>query len=324
MRAVRLTRHRSPLEDAELPAPEPHPGEIAVRIEAAGICHSDVHYCDDEGRARLPVTPGHEIAGVVSAVGPDVAERMAGDRVALHYLLPDGDMLGKERDGGYAESIVVPASNAVTVPDEVPFDQAAVMMCSTATAWHALKLSGLQPGESLGILGFGGLGVSAAQLARVLAARRVVAVDVVDAKLRLAEECGAFAVDGRGANLAAALAGLDVVLDFAGHAQTTLTALRALPPGGRLIFVGIGLRKLELDPYADLLSGERRLIGCSDHTHDELVELMELARSGRLDLSRAITRTVPLAADDINGVLDDLRRGTPHLRTVIRPGSGGV
>lgn len=318
MRAVRLTRIRSPLEDADLPSGQPGPGEIAVDIRAAGICHSDVHYRDDEGRARLPVTPGHEIAGVIRATGDGLDAWAPGDRVALHYLMPDGAMLGKERDGGWAETIVVPAANAVRIPDEVPFDQAAVMMCSTSTAWHALKLSGLRPGQSLGILGFGGLGVSAAQLGRVLQAGRIIAVDIVDSKLRLAERWGAFAVDGRGPGLASALHGLDVVLDFAGHTPTTLSALRALAPGGRLIFVGINLRRLEIDPYSDLLCQERHLIGSSDHTYDELIELMELARSGKIDLANAITRTVPLSAIAIGEVLDDLRRGTEHLRTVIR------
>lgn len=319
MRAVRLTRIRTPLEDVELPAAAPGRGEIAVEIRASGICHSDVHYRAEAGRARLPLIPGHEIAGVISAVGPEVRGLAPGDRVAIHYLLENGEMIGKDRDGGYAESILVPAENAVLVPGEVPFEQAAVMMCSTATAWHALRLSDLRRGESLGILGFGGLGISAVQLARLLEAGRLVVVEVIEQKLRLAQEWGATAVDGRRGDLSGSLQGLDVVLDFAGHGPTTLTAMRALAPGGRLVFVDINLRDFQFDPYSDLLTHERRLIGSSDHTRDELVELMELARSGRLDLSTAITRTVPLAAAAINEVLDDLERGTPHLRTVIRP-----
>lgn len=317
MRAVRLTRNGSPLEDVLLPAAEPDDGEVAVEIRAAGICHSDLHYRNEPGRTSLPRILGHEIAGVISATGPGVKRLARGDRVAIHYLLDDGEMLGKERDGGYAETIVVPETNIVPVPDGVALEHAAVMMCSTATAWHALKLSGLRPGESLAILGFGGLGISAVQLAAILGAGRVVAVDVIDEKLRRAEEWGAIAIDGRRDDLATALEGIDVVLDFAGHGPTALTALRSLARGGRLVFVGINLRSFELDPYSDLLAPERRLLGSADHTRDELVELMDLAAAGRLDLARAITRTVPLAADAINDVLDDLQRGTPHLRSVI-------
>ncbi|MEO6487579.1 MAG: zinc-binding dehydrogenase, partial [Thermoanaerobaculia bacterium] len=215
-------------------------------------------------------------------------------------------------DGGYAERIVVPANNAVPIPDEVSFEQAAIMMCSTATAHHALNLSALAKGESVAILGFGGLGVSAVQLARMRGAGEIFAIDVVAQKLELAKSFGATPV-GRGA-----LPPADVVLDFAGHAPTTLAALRALKQGGRLIVVAINLRQLEIDPYADVLAKERRIIGCADHTREELVELMQFARDGRIDLSRAITRTVSLDTNEISEVLDDLDRGTSHLRTVIR------
>ena len=303
MRAVRLTSIGVPLQNATLDDPRPGPGEISVAIRAAGICHSDAHYRAGKGRINLPLTLGHEIAGVVEGTG---------QRVALHYLLPNGDMLGKEVDGGYAERIVVPANNAVPIPDEVSFEQAAIMMCSTATAHHALNLSALAKGESVAILGFGGLGVSAVQLARMRGAGEIFAIDVVAQKLELAKSFGATPV-GRGA-----LPPADVVLDFAGHAPTTLAALRALKPGGRLIVVAINLRQLEIDPYADVLAKERRIIGCADHTREELVELMQFARDGRIDLSRAITRTVSLDTNEISEVLDDLDRGTSHLRTVIR------
>lgn len=303
MRAVRLTSIGVPLQNATLDDPRPGPGEISVAIRAAGICHSDAHYRAGKGRINLPLTLGHEIAGVVEGTG---------QRVALHYLLPNGDMLGKEVDGGYAERIVVPANNAVPIPDEVSFEQAAIMMCSTATAHHALNLSALAKGESVAILGFGGLGVSAVQLARMRGAGEIFAIDVVAQKLELAKSFGATPV-GRGA-----LPPADVVLDFAGHAPTTLAALRALKQGGRLIVVAINLRQLEIDPYADVLAKERRIIGCADHTREELVELMQFARDGRIDLSRAITRTVSLDTNEISEVLDDLDRGTSHLRTVIR------
>jgi propanol-preferring alcohol dehydrogenase len=220
-------------------------------------------------------------------------------------------MLGKERDGGYAERIVVPAWNAVAVPAAVPLDQAAIMMCSTATALHALRVAPLRHGESVAILGFGGLGISALQLARALGAARVFAVDPVAAKLRLAAAMGAIpaALDE--------LPEVDVALDFAGHEATALAALRRLAAGGRLVVVAINLRRLTLDPYADVLGRERRIVGCSDHTRDELAELMTLAARGAIDLSRAVSRRIPLSATAVNAALDDLESGTVHLRTVI-------
>jgi len=235
-----------------------------------------------------------------------------------------GAMIGKERDGGYAERIVVPARNLVRIPGNVSFEAAAIMMCSTATAYHALRLAALRPDqhdvESVAILGFGGLGASALQLAR---GATVFAVDVVPEKLAAAKLLGAIPVDAS-ASLDEQLMdltggrGVDVALDFAGNVATTSAALRALAPGGRLILVAINLPRIDFDPYRDLLARERRIIGCSDHLYSELVELMEMASRGDLDVSRAITRTVPLDAAAINAIHDEMDRGTTtHLRTVI-------
>ena len=104
MRAVRLLGERRPLVDELLPDPEPGRGEVLVAVRCAGICHSDAHYrAGGASRVRFPVTPGHEVAGVVAAIGAGVDGLAVGDRVALHYLLPDGAMLGKDVDGGWAE-----------------------------------------------------------------------------------------------------------------------------------------------------------------------------------------------------------------------------
>ena len=315
MRAVRLIRAGKPLQDRELPDPVPGPGEVLVDVHAAGVCHSDGHYRADASRVRPPITLGHEVAGVVAALGAGVEAVAIGSRVALHYLLPNGDMIGKERDGGYGERIVVPAGNVVPVPDAVPLEQAAIMMCSTSTALHALRVAPLLRGESVAIVGFGGLGISALQLALALGASRVYAIDPVPAKRELAAAMGAVPIAPD--ELSAALPEVDVALDFAGHEATTLAVIRRLATGGRLVLVAINLRRLTLDPYADVLGRERRLVGCSDHTREELVELMALAESGAIDLSRAISRRIPLAAAAVDAALDDLERGTAHLRTVI-------
>jgi D-arabinose 1-dehydrogenase-like Zn-dependent alcohol dehydrogenase len=294
MRAIRLLEHGRPLIAQHIADPRPRSGEVLIDIRAAGICHSDGHYRADPARTTVPRTLGHEVAGVIAATG---------QRVAVHYLLPNGDMIGKEADGGYAQKIAVPAENAIPIPDHLSFEEAAIMMCSTATALHALRLAGFQPGESLAILGFGGLGISALQLAKKMGAASIHVLDRVPEKLRIAESLGA----------RTELDAADVALDFVGNAELSLQALRALKPGGRLMLVAINLRDMRLDPYADVLSKERRIIGVSDHTRDELLALMQM----RIDLSAAITRRVPLEADAINSAIDDLDRGTAHLRTVI-------
>ena len=341
MRAVRLKVPGKPLAEEFLPDPSPGQGEVLIDVHAAGICHTDAHYRKDPGRARLPLTPGHEIAGVVVEKASGVEFPSVGDRVAVHYLVgcgtcrdcragaerfcPLAEMFGKERDGGWAESIVVPAANAVLIPDSVSFEEAAIMMCSSATALHALRLAEVRPGESVLISGFGGLGVSAVQLAGVLGAGAVIVADVVPGKLSAARDFGAHPLDASSPDFAESLAaatagrGPDVALDFAGTPASRTAALRALAPGGRLVIVALDARPFSFDPYRDVLGRERRIIGCSDHLRSELVELMELAAAGRIDSSRAVTRTVPLEATAIGAVLDDLEAGTSHLRSVILP-----
>jgi propanol-preferring alcohol dehydrogenase len=339
MRSIRLMESATALEERETLDPRPGAEDVVVEIRAAGICHSDAHYRAGRGRVALPRTLGHEIAGVVIELGESVTSLLVGDRVALHYLVscgecPEcarggeqfcvrGEMLGKERDGGFAERIVVPARNAVIIPREIPFDEAAIMMCSTATAYHALRLASLRSGESVAIIGFGGLGASALQLARALGAGSIAAIDVVPEKLEAAASLGAIPIDGQRDDLADEITrasggrGVDVVLDLAGSAPPRLAALRSMAPGGRLLLVALGPEPFTFDPYADVLTRERRIIGCSDHLLSELPELMDFARRGDIDLSSAITRRVPLEAPAINQVLDDLDRGTKQLRTVV-------
>ena len=339
MHAVRLLETQQPLQRVDLDDPLPGADEIVVDVHRAGICHTDAHYRADDTKAKPPITLGHEIAGIVSAIGANVTGVREGERVALHYLVScgmcercrsygeqfcsSGAMLGKERDGGYAQKIVVPAANAIPIPDEVAPEIAAIMMCSTATAYHALRLAELRKGQTVAVLGFGGLGVSAVQLARALGASQVFAVDVVPQKLELAASFGATPLDARETPVHKSVLGatngkgVDVAIEFTGNAEVARGGLRSLSPGGRLMIVAINLRSLQFDPFADLLVRERRIIGCSDHTRAELVELMELARRGEIDLSRAVTRSVPLDADAINSVLDELERGSSHLRTVI-------
>ncbi|MFL6544804.1 MAG: alcohol dehydrogenase catalytic domain-containing protein [Candidatus Udaeobacter sp.] len=156
MRAVRLVQLGKPLEEADIPIAELGSSDVLIRVAAAGICHSDAHYRAGISRiGSLPLTLGHEIAGRVEKVGAQVANLAAGDRFCVHYLVHcgrcefcvrgleqfcrSGQMIGKHRDGGYAEFIKVPGANAFPLPDEIPFEVGAIMMCSSATALHALN-----------------------------------------------------------------------------------------------------------------------------------------------------------------------------------------
>src|SRR3954453_1364634 len=212
MKAVRLVHVGEPLEDADIAIPEIGPSEVLIRVAAAGICHSDAHYRAGISKIdRLPLTLGHEVAGRVEQVGHDVAHLSAGDRVCVHYLVHcgscefcvrgleqfcrSGQMIGKHRDGGYAEFITVPGGNAFPLSDEIPFEEGAIMMCSSATALHALNKARLKAGESLAIFGFGGLGFSALQLAQALSCGDAYVIDFNPAKLATATKMGGIAID---------------------------------------------------------------------------------------------------------------------------------
>jgi 2-desacetyl-2-hydroxyethyl bacteriochlorophyllide A dehydrogenase len=342
MKAVRLVEVGQPLEMQDVPLPTVGERDVLVRIRAAGICHSDVHYrAGVSPVGPLPQTLGHEIAGVVEKTGPQVTSVEVGDRVCLHYLLTCGEcyyctagneqfcvqgaMLGKHCDGGYAEYIAVPARNAVPVPDEVSLEQAAVLMCSSSTSFHALRKARLQPGETVAVLGAGGLGMSAIQLARAFGALEVYAVDINEDKLKLAEGYGAISVNARRDDPVAEIRrltvgkGVDVALEVIGLPLTMRQAIQSLAVFGRAVIVGLTDQPLEIDSYREILGKEAEVIGSSDHLLHELPLLLEFVRQGRLDLTGVITRTIPLDADAINETMDALEQFGGGVRTVITP-----
>src|SRR6266436_7638386 len=212
MKAVRLVEIGKPLEEADVPIPEIGSSDVLIRVAAAGICHSDVHYRGGISKIdHLPLTLGHEVAGYVEQVGRDVTNVLPRDRVCVHYLVHcetcefcvrdleqfcrSGQMIGKDRHGGYAEFIKVPARNAFTLPDEIAFEAGAIMMCSSVTAFHALNKARLKPGESVAIFGFGGLGFSALQLARAFECGEIYVVEINRVKLASIKNLGAVAID---------------------------------------------------------------------------------------------------------------------------------
>ncbi len=342
MRAVRLVEIGRPLQEAEIPAPEIGGDEVLVRVKAAGICHSDVHYWEGISPVgALPHTLGHEIAGVVEKVGTNVASHAVGQRVCLHYLVTcgrcaycrssseqfceEGVMLGKDVDGGYAEYVAVPARNAVPLHEDVPFEHGAVMMCSSATVFHALRKARLRVGETVAVFGVGGLGMSAVQLARVFGAVDVYAVDVADERLAVAETRGAIPIDASAGDPVRELRdrtrerGVDVALALVGLTDPMRQAIQSLAPCGRAVIVGLTDRPLCVDTYREVLAKEAEIIGCSDHLLEELSPIVELARQGRLDLSGVVTETVPLEADAVNEAILRLQRFGAGIRTVIAP-----
>ena len=342
MRAVRLVQVGKPLEQADIPIPEIGPSEVLIRVSAAGICHSDVHYRAGISKIDdLPLTLGHEIAGHVEEVSNDVTHLSAGDRVCVHYLVTCGrcdfckrgqeqfcrdvQMIGKDRDGGYAQFIKVPGANAFPLPDEIPFEVGAIMMCSSATALHALNKARSKAGESIAIFGFGGLGFSALQLARAYDCGNVYVVEINAAKLASAARMGAIAIDARAADPveqikeATAGTGGDVALELIGSPKTMRQAVLCLAPLGRAALVGLTAESMSIFPYTELINKEAEIIGVSDHLAAELPTLIEFARSEKLRFPPETLRVVDLDAPQINAALDALQDSIDHVRTVIVP-----
>src|SRR5437763_3985886 len=342
MKAVRLVEIGKPLEEADVPIPEIGSSDVLICVAAAGICHSDAHYRGGISKIdHLPLTLGHEVAGYVELVGRDVTNVLPRDRVCVHYLVHcgtcefcvrgleqfcrSGQMIGRHRDGGYAEFIKVPARNAFTLPDEISFEVGAIMMCSSATALHALNKARLKPGESVAIFGFGGLGFSALQLARAFDCGQIYVVEINPAKLATAAALGAVPIDATAGDPvqqildATSGKGVDVAIEFVGLAATMQQAARCLAVQGRAAMVALSRESMSLLPYPELISKEAEVIGVSDHLASELPVLMDLVRSGKLCFSEGMLRFVPLDAAQINAALHAVEKSTDHIRTVIVP-----
>src|SRR5437773_2415377 len=342
MRAVRLGQIGAPLENAEIEVPEIGLSEVLIRVRATGLGHSDAHYRAGISKIdNLPVTLGHEVAGRVEKIGSDVTNVAAGDRVCVHYLVHcgscefcvrgleqfcrRGQMIGKHRDGGYAEFIKVHGRNAFALPDEISFEVGAIMMCSSATALHALNKARFKPGESVAVFGFGGLGFSALQLARALGCGQIYVVEINSAKLASALSMGAIAIDARSADPveqikeATAGRGVDVALELIGSAKTMRQAVLCLGPLGRAALVGLTAETMSILPYTELINKEAEIIGVSDHLTTELPALIEFACTGKLRFPPETLRVVDLDSPQINAALDALQDSIDHVRAVIVP-----
>ena len=342
MKAIRLTALGAPLELQEVPVPQINEKDILVRVRAAGICHSDAHY--RAGRStmgELPLTLGHEVAGVVEEVGSQATGIRTGARVCLHYNISCGNcyycrmgheqfcetvrMIGHHIDGGYAEYIAVPARNAIPLPEEIPFEQGATLMCASATAFHALTKGRVRAGETVAIFGVGGLGLSAIQLARAMGAVEVYAVDIKQDKLELASEYNATPIDASRVDAVEEIRrltkghGVHLALEMIGLRQTMEQAIDSVGNLGRAVIVGLNQQPISINTYLQVLGKEAEIIGSNDHLLQELPELVELARRKTLDTSRVVSQTIPLDADAINQRLDDLEKFTSDVRVVIVP-----
>jgi alcohol dehydrogenase, propanol-preferring len=339
MRALVLPGVDRPLEMVERPVPQPGPGEVRVRVEACGVCGSDVFLQKGGfGADKLPRVPGHEAAGRVDLLGPAVDGLAEGQQVALYYIDapagspshredrenidPELTRMGVDVDGAFADYVVRPAHTLV--PTSTPIDPPtlAVLTDAVATPYHALtRRAAVRPGETVLVLGIGGIGSNAVQIARHLGAR-VIAASRRDTKLELARELGAYDVvttghadDAERLRAACGPTGPDVVLQCVASAELDALAVRVAAPGGRVVLVGAAIESFELHS-AELIWRELSVMGSRGFTRRDIVDVIDLYLSGALRTDH-LTRSVrPLSGG--NQALDDLRSGSA-LRTVLVP-----
>jgi alcohol dehydrogenase, propanol-preferring len=338
MRAARLQSLGGPVVVEEVPVPEPGPGEARVRVRACGVCGSDVHVVHGiTPSGPLPLTLGHEAAGVVDVVGDTASGWSPGDRVALaagygcgscpactagrENRCPGLTIPGIARDGAQAEYVVVPESVLVRLPEAVDFATGAILTDAVATPWGAIRRAGVEAGQTVAVFGLGGLGVHAVALLSQVVGARVVGVDVSPGALDRARSFGADDVvdasDGKPARAVRALTGgVDHSFELVGAAAVTDQAVKSLRPGGTCTVVGVTPEPLTLLPQALLVAQELRVQGSFGCTRADLESLVGLVADGRLDLAGTITHRFDLdSAPEAIRVLET-KAGDP-IRVVV-------
>jgi len=338
MRAARIFDDMS-LRVVDADVPDPGHGEVLLRVQAAGVCGTDLHILDGMIKPHsYPMTLGHEAAGVVVAAGPGTAVGQ-GDRVAVYNKIFCGQceqclggrnnmcdnepgQLGFNQDGGDQEYVLVPERNVVPMPDAVDFASAAVITCAGMTAVHATKLSGLRLGHTAIVDGIGGVGILVVQAARHAGARVIAVADSAE-KRQFALDHGAAdgvvvahpadyeslpglvreLTEGRGA---------DVFFELVGTTESMAAGVRSLAKAGRFVSTGYTDQVLNIHPIEFILS-ETSLVSTVAATRQDLHDALQLAASGAI--------TVPVAAryslDGVQNALDALRKRTVLGRQVL-------
>jgi D-arabinose 1-dehydrogenase-like Zn-dependent alcohol dehydrogenase len=336
MRAAQVTSAKGPLEIVPHDIGEPGPGQVRIKVQASGICHSDSLTKDGLWPGiRYPRVPGHEVAGVLDAVGPGVAPWKVGDRVGVGWhgghcghcdpcrrgsfvLCHSGQIPGISYDGGHAEFMIAPAVALAKIPDALSPAEAAPLMCAGVTTFNALRNSGARPGDLVAVLGIGGLGHLGVQFASK-AGFLTVAIARGKDKRALALELGAHAyVDSEiqdPAQELTALGGAKVVLATATSAKAMAAALGGLAVDGKLVVLGAAHEPLEVPPLL-LIGGRRSVAGWPSGSSIDSQDAMAFsARTG----VRSMNEVLPLegAAEGY----DRMMSGKARFRVVLTTGA---
>jgi propanol-preferring alcohol dehydrogenase len=316
MRAARIVKPNEPLEVQQVETPRPRGSQVLVKVESSGVCHSDIHLWEGgyeglEGQflkttdrgVKYPLTPGHEIAGVVDSLGEEAEGFTKNEKVLVYPWIGEGRCpacrigqenlcdkprsLGVYRDGGYAEYVLVPSYRYLLKMDEdMDANASATLSCSALTAYGAIKNADLKPNDNVVIVGAGGLGLMAIQLAKAVTGSKIIAMDLNDEKLEAAKKNGADnIINSRKEDPVNAVMeltdkmGADAVVDFVNASKTVESNIQFLRRRAKLVLVGLFGGELKLS-LVSMPTRAYRLIGSYTGTLSEMVELVSLARRG--------------------------------------------
>lgn len=335
MKAAVVTTFGSPLELVELDKPHPQAGQVLVRLETCGLCHTDIHAAQGDWPVKpsLPAVPGHEGIGIVEELGAGVSDRHLGDRVAIPWL---GEACGQCRycidgretlcesqrnngysvNGAFAEYVVASSKYVVAVPDGISPVEAAPLSCAGVTTYKALKVAKVTPTERVGIFGIGGLGHLAVQYAHIMGGT-VVAVDIEQAKLDLAAELGAEqlvnAAEVDPVEAIQSAGGLDVAVVLAASPRVFEQAFNSLRRGGRLLCVALPAEATMSVSIFDTVLKGISIIGSIVGTRQDLAEVFSLHATGR---TRVVAETRVLS--EVNEAMAEVLSGKVTARLVFQ------
>ena len=327
MRAGRIhvPTRKFAIKEIETPTPGRH--EVRIKVAAAGVCLSDVHFLDgtlSPGYLKGDeVTMGHEVAGTIDLLGEDVRDFNIGDRVLViaGERNQNGQIttLGFDYDGGYADYVIARAALLVKIPDSLPFEQAAIIPDAVSTPWAAISSTAkMKAGESVAVFGVGGLGIHAVQLLAILGCAPIIAIDPrTDAREKALEIGASHAFDPADPELKK-FRGLNAAFDFAGVTPVRKQALSMLGEQGRLVIVGIANEPITIPNDMAFTYMRTQILGHYGSEPEHTRELVKLVSEGKLDLSRSISEIVPLdsAADALKRL--EKKNGNP-IRIVLKP-----
>ena len=351
MKAARIVKPKESLEIQELETPKPKGSQVLVKVHSSGVCHSDIHLwgggyegphglflkTTDRG-VKYPLTPGHEIAGTIDSLGEQVDGFSKNENVLVFPWIGEGlcpacrvgeenlcdkpRSLGVYTDGGYAEYVLVPSYKyLVKIDDDIDIDAAATLSCSALTAYGAVKNTNLTPNDNVVIVGAGGLGLMAIQLAKAITGSRIIAMDLNDEKLKEAKENGTDnTINSKKEDPVKAIMeltdklGADAVIDFVNASKTAETDMQFLRRRARLVLVGLFGGELKLS-LVSMPTRAYRLIGSYTGTLSDMIELVSLARRGVIKL--IISNRFKL--DQATEALTMLKEGKILGRGIINP-----